>query len=310
MNTTSKIKDKTNLFGTLVNWFSKGNKDKEIFWWDIFYRYEVAIGICVGAIIALLFSLLIYPIFCSEVMTASSKTELSWGNGLLVTLTLTLIYGITSSLLLSWVMVLPFYERARNDVFPTHKRLDIGPARVVCTNIFSAGGIIILIYAIVRVIYKNVLISKVQGIIIAIAMILLLLIVAINAVSYCNWRFDWAIDNQDSIYSRHYKYWTSSSEFASERYQWKHLRWYKMMVAIVLLAGPSILGTTFFLYTASNKSKHDHNTQQEIQSSVTEENAVTSMLSPQNTSCHIFELCQADIASLAVARTSAPTPIN
>ena len=51
-----EIKNQTNLFGSIIKWFSKGDEDREAFWWDIFRRYEVTIGICVGAIIALIVS--------------------------------------------------------------------------------------------------------------------------------------------------------------------------------------------------------------------------------------------------------------
>lgn len=258
MGTAFKIKKKANLFGSIVKWFSKGNEDKEIFWWDMFFRYEVTIGISVGAIIASIVSLIIYPIIGGDtIMQIFDMKEINVGKFILIIL----VDGVLFSLILAWLMVFPLYTFYNGT---PHKRLEIGPARVGFVNILSACGIVVLLYAIARLIYKNIYITMTQGIIIAIVFIILFVIVAINAASYCNWRFDWAIENQDTIYSRHYKYWTSGSEFASERFQWKYLRWYKMMVAIVLLAGPTILATSFI---CTHHSKHERTTQNEMQSS-------------------------------------------
>ena len=259
-----EIKNKTNLFGSIIKWFSKGDEDREAFWWDIFRRYEVTIGICVGAIIALIVSIIIYPIIGSDILKALAKDSAIANSGLVGLVISILISGVIVSLFLAWLMVIPFYHLTKGDTFSPHRRYDISSARMVFTNIFSVGGIIFTVYAITRLLYKSHYISSAQGVTIAIILTIPFLIAAINALSYCNWRFDWAIDNQDLIYSRYDKYRTSNVYFASERMQWKHLRWYKMMVAIVLLAGPSILGTSYILTTSHHSQKKNHSQKKEI----------------------------------------------
>ncbi|MBR5638631.1 MAG: hypothetical protein IKW83_02595 [Muribaculaceae bacterium] len=246
------INNKTNIFGSIIKWFSKGEEDKEAFWWDIFRRYEVTIGICVGAIIALIVSIIIYPIIGSDCIKALAKDSTLAKSGLVTSI---VISGVIASLFLAWLMVIPFYYLTKGETFSPHRRYDISPARMVFTNIFSVGGVIFTVHAITRLLYKSHYISSAQGVTIAIVLIIVLLFAAINALSYCNWRFDWAIDNQDIIYARYDQYRTSNVYFASERMQWKHLRWYKMMVAIVLLAGPSILGSSWILTTNLSKKK-------------------------------------------------------
>lgn len=248
-----EIKNKTNLFGSIIKWFSKGDEDREAFWWDIFRRYEVTIGICVGAIIALIVSTIIYPIIGSDCIKALSKDSDIAKSGLVLSI---VISGIIASLFLAWLMVILFYYLTKGETFSPHRRYDISPARMVFTNIFSVGGVIFIAYAIARLLYKSHYISSLQGVTIAIVLTILLIIVAINALSYCNWRFDWAIDNQDKIYDRYDQYRTSNVYFASERMQWKHLRWYKMMVATVLIADPSILGTSYVLTTQHSNKKN------------------------------------------------------
>ena len=247
------IKKKTNLFGYIINWFSKGDKDREIFWWDIFYRYEVTIGALIGAIIALIIGLIIFPIIGNGTLSLmfSKKANSSLLGALILT-----IFGTLLSLFLSWLMVLPFYHLFKGEEFSPHRRrrFEIGPSRRSFANVFSIGGIIVLISSILRLCYKCIYIPNSTGSIIACLLFILLIVVAINAISYANWRFDWAIENQGKIYSSHDKYWTSEVNFASERKQWKHLRWYKMMAAIVLIAGPSILGTSF-MFTVNQQSK-------------------------------------------------------
>ena len=250
------IKNKTNLFGSIIKWFSKGDEDKETFWWNIFYRYEVTIGAIVGSIIALFIALIIFPMIGNATLSLIYNKKVEGFIGFIGLLFSLLMYGTLSSLFLSWLMVLPFYRLFRGESFSPHKRIEIGPARVGFANLLSIGGIIVLIYAIIRLCYKCIYISNVIGIIIACLFLILLIVTAINAISYGNWRFDWAIENQGIIYDRHYKYWTSEVDFASERMQWKHLRWYKMMVATVLIAGPSILGTSYVLTTQHSNKKN------------------------------------------------------
>ena len=249
MKTTTKIKNKVNLFGSMVKWFSNGSKEKEIFWWDIFCRYEVTIGTITGMIIAAIITSIVYLILGEETISQLPNDILKNHHTLGEFLYLTLLAGTAFSLLLAWLMVSPFYEHVGGENGKWQKRLEIGPARVGFANVFSAAGLALLVYVITWLFKESSPIASGDATIIAVIYGILLVLAAINAVSYCNWRFDWAIENQDEIYSRHYKYWTSGTDFASERYQWKYLRWYKMMVAIVLLTGPTILGLTYTLVT-------------------------------------------------------------
>ncbi len=258
------IKNKTNFFGSIIKKLSKGDKDREMFWWDIFKRYEVTIGICIGIILAIIVTAILYPIIVADNNAMQNK----FFNGFFGFLGAIFGGGLFFSLFLAGLMVFPFFHLTKGTgesaTFSPHRRYDIGPARLGFANLLCIGGIIIIFYAIIRLCYKCIYISNVIGIIIACLFIILLIVAAINAISYGNWRFDWAIDNQDLIYSRYDKYRTSNVYFASERMQWKHLRWYKMMVAIVLLAGPSILGTSYILTTSHHSQKKHHSQKTEI----------------------------------------------
>lgn len=261
---TKNQSSKANLFGSLIKRLSKGEIDREAFWWDVFYRYEAAIGITVGFILGIIVVTIIYPLLLTQPDLAKNG-DFKYFSFMLFTS----ILGTGASLFLSGAMVLPFYESAPNNRFV--KRYDIGPARVALVNILSVGGIVVLLYAIARLFYKNIYLSNAIGSIIAIILLVVLVLVAINALSYCNWRFDWGIKNQDIIYSRYYKYRTSGVDYASERIQWKFLRWYKAMIAVVLLAGPSIFGLSCNLTLHRNKQKGKTGQSAQVRSSETKD---------------------------------------
>ena len=62
-----------------------------------------------------------------------------------------------------------------------------------------------------------------------------------NAKDYVNWRFNWAIDNYEMLFSRHYKWWTSAADMSVQKFHLKKFQNYKYHATLSLIMVPLII---------------------------------------------------------------------
>ena len=233
-------------------WLAKRVKDdesNELYCWDIFYRYEGAIALTIGTLIAFVVVLIYGPV--AKTLNPAFSFSYIYSK---------LFAGAIAGSIFSCVMVglirWPFfYTKNINGKYV--KRDDIGQARFAFVTYLSYIGLIVLLYAIIRLFYAMKSMSLMTGILYAIICIVLVIQIFPNITSYVNWRYNWAIKNYESVLlSRHDKYWASYGDIEVDKKNMQYFREYKKILAIILLVGPTVLG---FCFEATRTPKTNNN---------------------------------------------------
>ena len=71
-----------------------------------------------------------------------------------------------------------------------------------------------------------------------------------NAKDYVNWRFNWAIENYEKLFSGHYKWWTSAADMSVQKINLKKFQNYKYHATLSLIMIP-LMGSIFMLSFAT-----------------------------------------------------------
>lgn len=222
-----------NLFNKWLANRVHGDDDKELYWWDIFYRYEGFIALVMGLLISFVINICYSPLV--KVFNMSMPFVEIFKLSIIASL-----FGTVLSGGLAWLVLFPMYEKNGRGGYS--KRWDVGQLSFVVVTVLGYIAMVIFLYAIIRLFYAVKIMSLMTGIVYALLSIVLLLLAYPNVVSYTTWRFDWAINNYDDIISRHYKYWTSVKDIEVEKTNMRVFRKYKTFVGVILIVGPTILG--------------------------------------------------------------------
>ena len=222
-----------NLFNKWLANRVHGDEDKELYWWDIFYRYEGVIALVIGLLISFVINICYSPLV--KVFNINMPFVEIFKLSIIASL-----FGTVLSGGLAWLVLFPMYEKNGRGGYS--KRWDVGQLSFVVVTVLGYIAMVIFLYAIIRLFYAVKIMSLMTGIVYALLSIVLLLLAYPNVVSYTTWRFDWAINNYDDIISRHYKYWTSVKDIEVEKTNMRVFRKYKTFVGVILIVGPTILG--------------------------------------------------------------------
>ena len=215
---------------------TQGDEEKELFWWEFFFNYEVGIGFAIATILCLIF-FIVMGIF-------SAFTE-----GFKIFDSMLFVIGI--SLLIggffAFFIVSPLNDNdnVRKDNLKQGS-LYLATALGHIANFIINWAPLLALVASVITFKWNIFI----GCCIGVALYYLFLgWVKPNAKDYVSWRFSWAIDNYDSLFSGHYKWWTSAANMSVQKFHLKKFQNYKYHATLSLIMVPVLL--TLLVYSSS-----------------------------------------------------------
>lgn len=223
-------------FTRFLHRVTKGSLEKELYWWDIFYRYEAHIGVLFAIILsAPFYSLLIYYFICNYHFKEGAE-----------------IYGY----LIVWVsaIFLTTNVGVHMIVGPSHpKDGNVGQGGLLISTCFGYIGsfivhflplliLLLILYQLISdKILPNVNIFLYIFIIYYVIYYATLFWLKRNIRDYVNWRFDWAIENYNNLLSGHDVWWTSFVQRSVQRQHMKYFRSYKRNASIVTIMTPMLL---------------------------------------------------------------------
>lgn len=207
---------------------TQGDEEKELFWWDLFFNYEVVIGF----VIATILSLVVFIVTGVFSGFANDFSRVFNFQSILIVIGIGLLIGG----FIAMVIVSPL----NNDDNTRKNNIKQG-SFYWATALGHIANIIVnwaplLVFVVCFSYFK---LSTFFGACVGVALYYLLLsLVKPNAKDYVNWRFAWAIDNYDSLYSRHYKWWTSAAQMEVQKFHLKKFQSYKYHAALSLIMIP------------------------------------------------------------------------
>ncbi len=239
---------------------TQGDEEKELWWWKIFYRYEGSIGITIAIILTLIIALIILPF-----------SYLSLGGMIAVG-------GIFAGVLLApfvggaiaRIIVSPLYETI-GDV--RLKKDDVGQGSLLFATILGkiANFLIhwwpLFLIGFCFIDFKWWLFVGIC--VFAVIYYMILGRVKPNVKDYVNWRFNWAIENYEDLFSGHYKWWTAAASMSEQKYNLKKFQNYKYNAALALIMSPLLAPptTALFYSYADIDSSHGKNKIEQVQES-------------------------------------------
>ena len=222
---------------------TQGSKENEMWWWDVFYRYETYFGVCIALILSFLASLSILPfVYFSPVIDGSHRE-------LLELLGAGLFGGLLSGLIFTGIIICPLYASGGGDLV---RKEDVGQASLLLSTLLGYASYAIASIGPLLILIKPILTSDVSMIIgcclFLVCYYAVFRVVASNVKDYVNWRFSFAINNYEMLFSRHYKWWTSSLDFDVQRTNLKKFQKYKFHAIIALIMIPMIIAPQIVAY--------------------------------------------------------------
>lgn len=228
---------------------TQGDEEKELFWWDLFFNYEVVIGFVIATILCLI-AYLVMGVFSSF----SEGFKIFDFNSILMVIGISLLVGGFFAM----VIVSPLNDN-ENDRKENLKQGSLYFATAlghIANFIINWAPLLALVASILN--FKwNVFIGCCAGV--ALYYILLSLVKP-NAKDYVNWRFAWAIENYDSLFSGHYKWWTSAANMSLQKFHLKKFQKYKFHATLSLIMVPLLFTLLLFsgtgFVTNGNRKAH------------------------------------------------------
>lgn len=224
------------IFRRFIKNHTQGDEEKELFWWDFFFNYEVGIGFGIAAIFCLV------TFFVMAVFSAFTF-GLKIFDSILFVIGISLLIGGFFAFFI--VSPLNDSDNVRKDNLKQGSLYLATALGHIANFIINWTPLLALVTSILT--FKwNIII----GCGIGVALYYLLLgWVKPNAKDYVNWRFSWAIDNYESLFSGHYKWWTSAANMSVQKFHLKKFQKYKYHATLSLIMVPVLC--TLLLFSAS-----------------------------------------------------------
>ena len=219
------------LFRRILKKYTKGDEGNELYAWNFFYNYEVSIGVAIAVALCLIAFLVIGP-FAGIKSGFSTIFDL---RVLLMSIGMPLLLG----LLAAGAIVSPLNEsdgekQVRKENVKQGSLILATAIGHIANFIVNWGPLFFLVIVILT--FDWILILSV-----CIGILLYYLIlgwVKSNAKDYVNWRFKWAIENYEILFSGHYKWWTSAADMSVQKINLKKFQNYKYHAALSLIMIP------------------------------------------------------------------------
>lgn len=212
---------------------TQGDEEKELFWWEFFFNYEVGIGFVIATIFCLV-SFSVMAVFSA--FTFGFKIF----DSILFVIGISLLIGG----LFAFFIVSPLNDN-KNVRKENLKQGSLYMATAlghIANFIINWAPLLALVASFLN--FKwNVFIGCCAGV--ALYYILLSLVKP-NAKDYVNWRFSWAIDNYESLFSGHYKWWTSAANMSVQKFHLKKFQNYKYHATLSLIMVPVLFTLSLF----------------------------------------------------------------
>ena len=207
---------------------TQGDEEKELFWWDLFFNYEVGIGFVIATILSLVVFIVtgVFSGFANDFSRVFSFQSILFVIGI----------GLLIGGFIAMVIVSPL-----NDDDNTRKvNLKQGSfywatALGHIANIIVNWAPLLVFVACFSHFKWSVFFGSCAGVALY---YLLLSLLKPNAKDYVNWRFAWAIENYDLLFSRHYKWWTSAAQMEVQKFHLKKFQSYKYHAVLSLIMIP------------------------------------------------------------------------
>lgn len=206
----------------------QGDEEKELFWWDLFYNHEVVIGFVIATILSLVVFIVtgVFSGFANDFSRVFNFQSILYIIGI----------GLLIGGLIAMVIVSPLNDddntRKAN---PKQGSFYWAIALGHIANIIVNWAPLLTIVACFSHFKWSIFFGSCAGV--ALYYFLLGLLKP-NAKDYVNWRFAWAIENYDLLFSRHYKWWTSAAQMEVQKFHLKKFQSYKYHAALSLIMIP------------------------------------------------------------------------
>ena len=174
--------------------------------WDFCYRYEVYIALAIA-------------ILCLFVgMELNNQLNFAF-----------------VSIIGAGIIVKPLYRtKSKYESGWFEKREEIGQFRFMLSTVFGWCGMAILLANPIMMLKDH---FSYELLAVAILCYPIIYVVYIFMNDYSKWRFDWAYDNYDMLWSSHYRWWISLVNYDVQKTNLKLFRSYKTHAATFLIAG-------------------------------------------------------------------------
>lgn len=236
----------------------KDDEEKELWWWDVFYRYEVGIGIAISAVLCLIVAVIMFPFLY---FTYESKSF----NNFVVLIIVGVGVSITIGSAVAGIIVSPLKKsdgekKVRKDNLSQGSLLIATALGHIANFFINWGPLIILLLNFIK--FR---LSVFIGILICTIIYYMILgRVKPNAKDYVNWRFNWAIQNYELLFSRHYKWWTSSAHMSVQKYHLKKFQNYKYHATLAIIMIPLLMTPLVLLGMTSKQNTSTKTKQVEV----------------------------------------------
>lgn len=216
--------NRNGVFHRLVEKFAKGDETREMYLWDICYRYEVYF--CLFITILLMIPFL-------------------WGGP-------NPLFLMLPPWVLAMVTIMPLYEgwSDRSVIIPS-KRENIGQFRFAFANFLGLAGMAVMLAGPFLFYYNHRNYSDIKVIasvgVVCVVWYLIMAMAYVFVNDYVKWRFNWAVKNYEMLWSRHYRWWTSGIDYEVQKINMVIFRAYKVFAGTFLLAGPLCMFVGYYL---------------------------------------------------------------
>jgi len=233
------------IFRRFLKNYTQGDEEKELWLWNMFYNYEVTIGSVIAIVLCIL-AYLIIGVFSAL------------GNGMklfdirifLLLVAFALLFGLFAA----YFIVSPLLDRdnIRKDNVKQGSFFLATAIGHIANLLINWGPLLVPIISIMRFNWINFI-----GTCVGVALYYLILgFVKPNAKDYVNWRFNWAIENYELLFSRHYKWWTSAADMSVQKHNLKKFQNYKYHATLSLIMIPLIFLMMLFAGSQSIGEKN------------------------------------------------------
>ncbi len=239
------------IFRRFLKNHTQGDEEKELWLWNMFYNYEVTIGSVIAVVLCIL-AYLIIGVFSAL------------GNGIEIfdirIFLLLVAFALLFGLFAAYFIVSPLLDKdnIRKDNAKQGSFFLATAIGHIANLLINWGPLLVPIISIMRFNWIN-FIGACVGVVLY---YLILGFVKPNAKDYVNWRFNWAIENYELLFSRHYKWWTSSADMSVQKHNLKKFQNYKYHATLSLIMIPLIFLMMLF---AGSQSTGDKNKTSQVQ---------------------------------------------
>lgn len=258
------------IFRRFIKNRTQGDEEKELFWWEFFFNYEVGIGFAIATILCLI-AYLVMGAFSSF----SEGFKIFDFSSILMVIGISLLVGGFFAM----VIVSPLNDKdnVRKENLKQGSLYFATALGHIANFIINWAPLLAIVASILN--FKwNVFIGCCAGVVLY---YILLSIVKPNAKDYVNWRFSWAIDNYESLFSGHYKWWTSAANMSVQKFHLKKFQNYKYHATLSLIMVPLLFtlllfsGTGFVTKGMNRSNKVQVSTDSISTPDVVENNAIS-----------------------------------